>query len=104
MFRITCVAKSTVRRFSSVNIAGNLPKADVLSRVIGVVSSVRSAPTTIPSNAYFAADLNFDSMQRGKLMEKFQEEFCVTFPAGKVNAYPSIESVVDYFSSHPKSR
>jgi len=99
--------KQAVRKLSAAaasNPAGNLPKPDVLCRVVSVISSLRCVPTTIPTNAFFAADLGLDSMLRSQLAEKFEEEFRVSLPAGQIDNYPSIESVVDYYSSHPKAR
>ena len=94
----------SLRTLSSMPAAGFLQKPEVLCRVVSVVSAIRSSPPIIPPNAFFASDLGFDSMVREKLMENLEKEFNVTFPAGKSESYPSVESVVNYFASHPKAR
>lgn len=98
--------RSVRRLFSTMPAAGFLSKPEVLCRVLGVVSTFRSAPPTssISENAYFTTDLGFDTMMREELVEKLESEFTVPFPAGKAASYPSVSSVVDYFSSHPKAK
>lgn len=105
MFRAVNI-KKVVRSLSTtaVNPAGNLPKPDVLCRVVSVVASFRNAPKTVPTNAFFAADLGFDSMLRAQLADKLEEEFRVALPSGQIDSFPSIENVVEYYASHPKAR
>ena len=125
--------RSARRLLSTMPQAGYLPKSEVLCRVLGkksmqycdnkisensshphqnnnhllgVVSTFRSAPSTssISEDAYFTTDLGFDTMMRKDLIGKLESEFTVSFPEGEASSYPSVRSVVDYFSSHPKAK
>ena len=87
---------------ATTNPAGNLPKPDVLCRVVSVVASFRNAPKSVPTDAYFAADLGFDSLLRAQLADKLEEEFRVALP--QIDNFPSVESVVEYYASHAKAR
>jgi acyl carrier protein len=90
--------------YINVSDIGYLPKPEVLCRILSVVSNVRGAPSKIPENAFFATDLQFDNVLRADLMTKLENEFRVSFPAGKANNFSSIPSCVEYFSTHPKAR
>ena len=96
----------TVRTMATMPQVGFLSKPEVLCRVLGVVSSFRNAPptSTIAENASFTTDLGFDCMRKEELVGKLEKDFCVPFPAGKADSYSSVDSVVEYFSQHPKAK
>lgn len=81
-----------------------LDRQKVEQRVIAVVNSMPSAPPTVGPKSLFAADLKFDSLHHRDLVEKFSEEFCVKIPEKVAHALISVDSAVDYFSTHPKAR
>lgn len=83
--------------------AGYLPRAEVTQRILNVVKSFPSAPTTVSENDHFVADLGFDSILRKGLNEKLMVEFCVSH-VKESPRFLSVPDAVSYFSTHSRAR
>ena len=80
-----------------------IPKQEVSERVVNVVVNMGISHAEI-SNGHFTANLQLDSLKRKELIGKLGEEFCVAIHPSTSSNLMSVESAIDYFSSHPKAR
>lgn len=85
--------------------AGSYLSADVVSsRVLDVMRSIKSCPHTVTLEQSFASDLQFDSMIRRELNNRLSDEFCIHLNSADSEKFVNGNSVVGFFSKHPKAR
>ena len=80
-----------------------ISKDIALSRVVNVVSGIRSAPQTVSSTAHLITDLKFDSLRRIDLRNSLEKEFCIRFPA-EGNELLTVPALAEFVAKHPKAR
>eukprot|EP01036_Dinobryon_divergens_P034696 gene34695-44875_t len=100
--RVSSLVKYPVRSVV-IPSATFLEKEEVLSRVSNVVHSLQYSPSAVAPEKLFVSELKFDSQIRRDLTKLLAEEFCVAMPDDVAGSIISIQSAVDYFSSHPKA-
>ena len=89
------------RAFSAA--AGLLPSAQVSSRVLNVVKTIRCVPPSVRATQKFS-ELGFDSLYRKDLHSKLEAEFRVDVAEKDAASFQSVEDVTKFFSTHPKAR
>jgi acyl carrier protein len=81
-----------------------LNAGDVAARVVNVVKSSKFSPHEVKLSDNFVENYGFDSLLRKDLNDKLSREFCVSVPENVADRFVTVQSVVDFFSTHPKAR
>lgn len=81
-----------------------LPKEVVSARVLNVLRTIKPVPENVTLEQNFASDLQFDSMLRRELNTKLSDEFCIHLTGADSDKFVNGNSVVGFFSKHPKAR
>ena len=82
-----------------------LNKKVVTQRVHNVLTNLGASPNLDNIDyGHFVSNFQLDSLKRQELVLKLSEEFCVHTPTSDYTSLMSVDSAIDYFSSHPKAR